>query len=83
MLSKKVFASTRRRYLIHEYSDGMCGSCNRLATTQIIYDMSDSQQKATRIERYCDKHLTLLTATNGLDKTMAVKGRDKKYQKSA
>ena len=75
--------SGRRRDLIHKYSDGMCGSCDKLATTKIVYDMGDSHQKAEVIERYCDKHLTLVTATDGIDQTVAIRKVDKKSLNSA
>jgi hypothetical protein len=37
-----------------------CNSCNQWATKLIEYQVGDKDQKATRIERYCQKHFELI-----------------------
>lgn len=33
----------------------VCNSCDKLAVKEVRYQVGDSNQKATRIERYCQK----------------------------
>jgi hypothetical protein len=70
---ENYFTSKYRRHLIKKYGGGYCFICGNIATKQVNYDCSDSEQKASKVERYCDKHATVLTATNGKDKTLVVK----------
>lgn len=37
-----------------------CNSCDQWATKLIESQVGDSDQKATRIERYCQKHFELI-----------------------
>jgi hypothetical protein len=46
--------------LINKYSDGICDSCNQFVTKLVKYKLGDKGQKATRIERYCQKHFELI-----------------------
>lgn len=50
-----------------------CLMCDSLGTKLLVFDVSDEELNASRIERYCDKCLTRVTATNGIDNTIAVK----------
>ena len=38
----------------------MCNSCNEFATKLVQYQVGDKEQKATRIEKYCQKHFELI-----------------------
>jgi len=49
-----------RKDLINKYSDGICDSCNQFATKLVKYQVGDKGQKATRIERYCQKHFEFI-----------------------
>jgi len=58
-----------------------CTICGSVPTTLVTYDVGDSGQKAERLERYCDKCLISVTATNSIDKTIAIV--EKNYHKGA
>jgi hypothetical protein len=49
-----------RKDLINKYRDGICVSYNQFATKLVKYQVGDKGQKATRIERYCQKHFELI-----------------------
>jgi hypothetical protein len=38
----------------------ICNSCFQPATKLVKYQVGDSDQKATRLERYCQKHFDLI-----------------------
>jgi hypothetical protein len=38
----------------------MCDSCYQVAIKLIKYQVGDREQKATRIERYCQKHFEMV-----------------------
>ena len=48
---------SKRKELMRQY---FCNSCNNYAVKLIEYQVGDSDQKATRIERYCQKHFDLI-----------------------
>lgn len=37
-----------------------CDSCDQMATKLIITQVGDREQRATRLERYCQKHYDLI-----------------------
>lgn len=47
----------KRRELMSKY---FCNSCDNYATKLIKYQVGDKEQKATRIERYCQRHFQLI-----------------------
>jgi len=78
-LLKPKMMSTRREDLIKKYVGGLCSNCGDIPTILVTYDVSDWEMKAQRIERYCDscfeknKDKVQLTATNGIDETIAIR----------
>jgi len=38
----------------------ICDSCYEVATKLVKYQVGDNEQKATRLERYCQKHFELI-----------------------
>ena len=69
-----------------------CTICGETPSKKVSYDIGDSEQPASRLEYYCldcfkrsgigtSKDKVLLTATNGIDETIAVRG--KKYHSGA
>jgi len=84
---ENYFTSKYRRHLIKKCGADICSICGNIASKQVSYDVSDNEQKASRIERYCDKcfkqmqreeQTTLLQATNGIDRTIAVRVHKKR-----
>jgi hypothetical protein len=77
--NKPGISEQHRKYLMRRYSGGggACCICGQFPTKQVSYDISDSDLKAQRIERYCrncwEKNKVNLLSTNGKDKTMAVR----------
>lgn len=45
---------------IRRNCDGMCDCCFEFAVKQVKFQVGDKEQKATRIERYCQKHFELI-----------------------
>jgi len=86
ILLKPKMMEKRRHDLIKKYADGLCCDCLGIPTKIVSYDVSDSEQSARKIEKYCDecfekirdrdrdKVQLTLTATNGIDETIAVRG---------
>lgn len=52
-------ASMKKR-LVSRYSDGLCNTCDNLATKQVNIQSGDRDQKITRIQKYCQKHFELI-----------------------
>jgi len=84
---ENYFTSKYRRHLIKKYGGSLCTVCDNIATKQVSYDVSDNEQKAQKIEKYCDKcfvqilreeQTTLVQATNGIDRTIAIKVHKKR-----
>ena len=48
---------SKRKELRREF---FCNSCNNYAVKEIRTQVGDSNQKATRIERYCQKHYEII-----------------------
>ena len=89
-LQSFYISSFRKHYLRNKYGAFICNVCDGIAVKRVLYDVSDKEQKASRVERYCEKcfkqmqreeQTTLLTATNGKDKVVAV--REKKSHSGA
>jgi len=68
--------------LRHKYGPFTCCVCGQVAVKRVLYDYSDKEQSGIRVEKYCsrcfpqierEQKTTLLTATNGKDKTIAVR----------
>jgi len=83
-LQSFYISSFRKHYLRNKYGAFTCMVCGQVAVKRVLFDVSDKDQKASRVERYCEKcfkqmqreqNTTLLMATNGKDETVAV--RDK------
>jgi predicted RNA-binding Zn-ribbon protein involved in translation (DUF1610 family) len=81
-LQSFYISSFRKQHLRNKYGAFTCMTCGQVAVKRVLYDVSDSEQKASRVERYCEKcykqmqkeeQTTLLMATNGKDKTIAVR----------
>ncbi|HEU4469206.1 MAG TPA: hypothetical protein VFR61_09260 [Nitrososphaeraceae archaeon] len=51
------FTRHKRKELMRQY---FCNSCDNYAVKEISTQVGDSDQKATRIERYCQKHFDLI-----------------------
>jgi len=60
-------------HAMRRIAGGYCYRCGAIPTKLVTYDISDAEQKAQRLERYCDKCIITVTATNGKDKTIALK----------
>jgi len=63
-----------------------CTICGSVPIKLVSYDIGDSEQPASRLEYYClecynKSGLVTITATNGIDKTIAV--IEKNYTKGA
>ena len=75
----------KRKSLIKQYAGGTCLGCDNVPTKLVSYDISDADMNAQLVERYCDNcfkrsgigEKVLLTSTNGIDKTIAVKEGEK------
>ena len=75
----KTHTTTKLRYNIVKRYVGTCVSCYEIPTKIVTYDVSDADMSAKKIERYCDNCFkrsgidkqVLLTATNGIDETIA------------
>jgi len=73
-----------KRGVIKKYPGGTCIYCGIIATKILKFDVGDGDDgDGTLIERYCDKcylrwvegkDKVRLTATNGIDETIAVRG---------
>jgi len=42
-------SKTARRQIIQQLSDGLCFSCDKLATKLVSYQIGDREQKATKL----------------------------------
>lgn len=54
------FGINRLHKRTKEHSTQVCNSCDKLAVKELHYKMGDSDQKITRIERYCQKYFELI-----------------------
>jgi ribosomal protein L10 len=76
---KGTYGRVYKKNAIKYYLGGVCFNCSDIPTIKVTYDVSDSEMKAQRIERYCDecfeknKDKVHLTATNGIDETIAIR----------
>ena len=76
---KPNMSKDRKREFARRYGVGFCYGCEELASVVLTYDISDKDQKAKRLERYCqDCFDKIVSVSNGKDQTLAV--RQKKYQ---
>ena len=63
-LDNTGLASMKKR-LVSRYSDGLCNTCDALATKQVSIQAGDKDQKITRIQKYCQKHFELIINEKG------------------
>ena len=55
------YKGTINKYESREYRNRYsCNSCDNIATKLVKYQVGDKEQKATRIERYCQRHYELI-----------------------
>ena len=50
-------SNARRKELTRKF---ICNSCDQYATKLVTYQIGDKDQKATRIERYCQRHFDMI-----------------------
>ena len=58
---------------------GLCTVCGEIPSTRVSYQVGDQEQQIERLEFYCDRCYVRLTATNGIDSTIAVREVEKNY----
>jgi hypothetical protein len=71
MLNSATSTHQKTQYM-NKIAGGHCSICGNVPSKKVSYDISDSEIEAKLVERYCDKCIVRLTATNG-DQTIAVK----------
>jgi RNase P subunit RPR2 len=71
--------------IMRKYGASLCNNCEEVATVLVTIDVSDSEQKAKRLERFCracyEKNKVQLLDTGQRNNTVPV--REKNSQKGA
>jgi len=89
-LKMEAISTQQRNNLRHKYGPFDCAVCGQVAVKRVLTDVGDKEQSGIRLQKYCEKcfkqmqreeQTTLLTATNGKDKVVAV--REKKSHSGA